>query len=100
MRNLILSIRLVLLIFLTTCVIIDNINKTRKENTTRLTDSLNLIIKNKDSIINTFKQDTIIHTKYITLIKTKYDTIYKDFSNSSIVSDDSITNYISNKIHN
>ncbi len=78
---------------LSTNIIITNINNNYK-------DSINIVIKNKDSIIDHYKNTIIEHTKVITLIKTKYDTIYSDYGNINIVSDDSITMYISSKIHN
>lgn len=49
-----------------------------------------------DSFINTIDSLTKVKNK----ITVKYETIYKDYSNPTIVDDDSITRYISTKIHN
>ena len=49
-----------------------------------------------DSLTSTIDSLTKVKTKIIT----KYETIYKDYSNPTIVDDDSITRYISTKIHN
>lgn len=96
--TIILSIIIVVLIYSlikSNNVINDNSNYIKQ-----LSNSLNLTIHNQDSIINKFKQDTINHTKIVKVINTKYEKIYIEYSNPDIISDDSITNFISSKIHN
>lgn len=67
-------------------------------------DSLKLHILKQNSIFEnerkyyTNKIDSLTKVKSKTHIK--YETIFKDFSDITIVSNDSITNYISRKIHN
>ena len=67
-------------------------------------DSLKLHILNQNNIFETERKyytnkiDSLTKVKSKTYIK--YETIFKDFSDITIVSNDSITNYISRKIHN
>ena len=61
---------------------------------------LNINIKYYDSILIKlkFKTDSILTTK--TKIITKYEDRIKEIRNANIVSNDSITKYISSKLHN
>lgn len=95
-------------IILSTCIVLTtllffyyyNKNKQKEKYYNKLTDSLELIIHNQDSIVNKFKQDTISYNKITVIIRTKYETKYERFANDTIITDDSIANYISKKIHN
>ena len=66
----------------------------------RKIDSLNVVIIKQNEIIKNkeLKIDSLNNTKTKTV--NNYETIIKDFSNTSIVSDDSVTKYISKKIYN
>jgi hypothetical protein len=72
------------------------------KNYDKVIDSLNNIIKTDkqtyDSIISVYenKYDTIIIYKNKTVIK--YENIEKSFSDNTVVSNDSITRYISSKL--
>lgn len=56
-----------------------------------------IIFKNKIDTLNDIIYKLSVDKKTII---TNYETKYKSFTNVRIVSDDSITKYISNKIHN
>jgi len=66
----------------------------------RIIDSLNIIISQNTKLIKSqqLKIDSLSETKTKTF--NYYETIIKDYSNPTIVSDDSITKYISKKLHN
>lgn len=56
-------------------------------------DSINFVLlQYEDTIVKLSNQKPKIETKYVTKLKA--------FSNPSVISDDSITRYISEKIHN
>jgi hypothetical protein len=58
------------------------------------------LLLQKDSIINNIKNQKENYKDTIIKIKIKYKTIYENYSNNTIISDDSITSYITSKIYN
>lgn len=76
---------------------IDQSNKIEYHST--LLDSIQKVITKQQIAIDSFKNDTANRNKIIHVINSNYDTVYKDYSKPNIVSDDSITSYISRKIH-
>lgn len=75
-------------------------NKTIVIQSDKKIDSLNFVIARNNEVIKSKEKiiDSLNNTKTKTSIY--YETIIKDFSNTAIVSDDSITKYISGKIYN
>lgn len=68
------------------------------DTTNRTVDSLTNLINNQNNILTTqtIKLDSLTNAKQTKIYYN--ETIIKDFVNPFIISDDSITNYISNKI--
>ena len=95
-QNLLTILILGLLVFLS----FRSFNKNSIPPTDHRIDSLNAIIVKNNEII--MSKEKMIDSLYNTRIKTNnyYETVIKDFSNGTVVSNDSITSYISKKIHN
>ena len=68
------------------------------DNTNKTIDSLSSLIYNQNSRLDaqSLKLDSLLKNKQTKIYYN--ETIIKDFTNPFIISDDSITNYISNKI--
>ncbi len=74
--------------------------KPELENNSKQVDSLQLIIDRLE--IDIYKRDIKIDSLYNNkqIINNTYETTIKNYSNPTIVSDDSISRYISNKLQN
>lgn len=103
MKNIIITFIIAVAFIICVCIILRNANEKDINN------------NNQYELLKQQYQDSI--TKYKTINKSLqdsidslndvkhkvqiiYETIYKDFSNPAIVDDDSVTRYISKKIHN
>lgn len=94
------------IIFILTCIfLIIGVNKCKgkyieREDNSKQVDSLQLIIDKLE--IEIYKQDIKLDSLYNNkqIINNTYETTIKNYNNPTIVSDDSISRYISNKLQN
>jgi hypothetical protein len=91
---------LIILGFIVLVIIATNIKNKPIENNSKQVDSLQLIIDRLE--IDIYKRDMKIDSLYNKkqIINNTYETTIENYNNPTIVSDDSISRYISNKLQN
>lgn len=103
MKDIVITFIIVVASIIAVCIILKNANEKAINNDNKY----ELLKQQYQDSITKFKvenkslQDSIDSLNEVKhKIQIVYETIYKDFSNPAIIDDDSVTRYISKKIHN